>query len=291
LKKILLHIVTPGIVFLFTVSFAFAQYGKIQGKLIGNDSALAGATIRAGNLSVMSDEHGEFSLSLSPGRYKLSISFSGYQKIFKEIEIAANKVQSFEFTMMANEYLGEVVVTGSRATLKRSNLRTPVPVDVLSAARLMQTEQTTLSQMLNYTAPSVNATRQTLNEPITLRGLYPDQLLILVNGIRQHNMAWLNVGVISGILGKGSVSNDLNVIPFSAIEKIEILRDGASAQYGSDAIAGVINVLLKESTGKSSINLHSANITRAMGKIYDSNSIRVSRFMTEPASAGVKKVS
>src|SRR3954464_14447882 len=110
--------------------------------------------------------------------------------------------------------------------------------------------------MLNFVAPSFNASRQLLNEPATLRGLDPDHVLILLNGIRYHNTSWLNNGVLKGQLGRGSVGNDLNSIPFSAIEKIEVLRDGASAQYGSDAIAGVIDIQLKKSTGKTSIQLH-----------------------------------
>ena len=110
--------------------------------------------------------------------------------------------------------------------------------------------------MLNYLVPSLNAGRQELNEPVTLRGLDPDHVLILINETRYHNSAYLNNGTPKSSLGRGSVSNDLNSIPFSAIEKVEILRDGASAQYGSDAIAGVINIRLKESTGRTSIQSH-----------------------------------
>ena len=266
MKKFLLHIGTLGLTFLFTGSFAIAQYGTIKGRIIGSDTVLVAANVAAGDHSVMTDQRGEFTLTLLPGKYRLVASFSGYQKINREIEIIVNEVQSLELIMIPSEQLGEVVVIGSRSGVKRSNLHTPVPIDVLSAVQLGQTGQTSIPQMLNYTAPSVNASRQTLNEPITLRGLYPDQLLILVNGIRQHNMGWVNEGVIGGVLGKGSVSNDLNVIPFSAIDKIEILRDGASAQYGSDAIAGVINVLLKDSIGKSSINFHSGQFYQGDGQ-------------------------
>src|SRR4029453_7805983 len=101
---------------------------------------------------------------------------------------------------------------------------------------------------------------------MTLRGLNPDQLLILLNGTRYHNMAYIKADEIRGLLGKGSVSNDLNSIPFSAIEKIEILRDGASAQYGSDAIAGVINIQLKRSTGTPSVQLHTGQYYQGDGE-------------------------
>ena len=111
--------------------------------------------------------------------------------------------------------------------------------------------------MLNFTAPSFNVSRQNLLEPVMLRGLGPDHLLILMNGTRYHNPAALNQGGIKEESWAVEVfANDLNSIPFSAIEKIEILRDGASAQYGSDAIAGVMNIELKKSTGKTFINLH-----------------------------------
>ena len=103
--------------------------------------------------------------------------------------------------------------------------------------------------MFTYTAPSFQSARQTISDgtdhidPAGLRGLGPDQTLVLVNGKRRHNSALVN---INGTVGRGSVGTDLNAIPVAAIERIEVLRDGAAAQYGSDAIAGVINVVLKK---------------------------------------------
>ncbi len=120
--------------------------------------------------------------------------------------------------------------------------------------------------MLNVVAPSFNASRELLNEPATFRGLDPQHVLILLNGTRYHNMAWFYGGGLKGQLGRGSVGNDLNSIPFSAIEKVEILRDGSAAQYGSDAVAGVINIRLKESTGKTSIRLHTGQYYKGDGE-------------------------
>jgi iron complex outermembrane receptor protein len=157
--------------------------------------------------------------------------------------------------MLRDDPLGEVVVLGSRSFIQRSNLNTTVPVDVITSKELKQTAQFSLIQMLNFTAPSYNVSRESLFEPVTLRGLGPDHLLILLNGTRYHNTAYVNNGSIKGTLGLGAVTNELSSIPFSAIEKIEILRDGASAQYGSDAIAGVMNIALKKTTGKTLINL------------------------------------
>ena len=102
--------------------------------------------------------------------------------------------------------------------------------------------------MIQALAPSFNFPRPTITDgtdtvrPATLRGLGPDQVLVLINGKRRHQSALVH---INGSIGRGSTGVDLNAIPVSAIEHIEILRDGAAAQYGSDAIAGVINIVLK----------------------------------------------
>ena len=104
------------------------------------------------------------------------------------------------------------------------------------------------TRYLNYVAPSFNSGTQTVADgtdhidPASLRGLGPDQVLVLINGKRRYNTALVN---LNGTFGRGAVGTDLNAIPVSAIDRIEILRDGASAQYGSDAIAGVINIILK----------------------------------------------
>ncbi len=169
--------------------------------------------------------------------------------------------------MIAADQLEEVML-GSRSKTQRRNLTTPVPVDVFSSGKLVETGQISLTQMLNFLAPSFNASREVLNETITLRGLDPQHVLILVNGIRYHPMAWIFSGNLRGQLGKGSVGNDLNSIPFPAIEKIEIMRDGAAAQYGSDAIGGVINIILKKTTGKTSIQFKPVNFIKVMAKSF-----------------------
>ncbi|MEH3034914.1 MAG: TonB-dependent receptor [Sphingomonas adhaesiva] len=142
----------------------------------------------------------------------------------------------------------DIVVTGSRSQQARSNVDTPAPVDVVNAEQLTETGQVEVSQMINFVAPSFNSAKQTIAngtdhiDPATLRGLGPDQTLLLLNGKRQHTTALVNV---NSTVGRGSVGYDLNAIPAAAVERIEVLRDGAAAQYGSDAIAGVINVGLK----------------------------------------------
>ncbi|NJO12203.1 MAG: TonB-dependent receptor [Gammaproteobacteria bacterium] len=141
-----------------------------------------------------------------------------------------------------------VTVVGSRSTIPRSSTETAAPVDVIESRELARTGQTDLTQMVNFTAPSFNSARQTIAngtdhiDPATLRGLGPDQVLVLINGKRQHTTALVNV---NSTVGRGSVGYDLNTVPTAAIERIEVLRDGAAAQYGSDAIAGVVNIVLK----------------------------------------------
>ncbi|HEY6900958.1 MAG TPA: TonB-dependent receptor, partial [Puia sp.] len=158
--------------------------------------------------------------------------------------------------------LKEIVVVGSRSKDARSRLLTPVPVDVVRTKDIKPFAQADVSQMLTYTVPSFQSARQTISDgtdhidPAGLRGLGPDQTLVLLNGKRLHTTALVN---INGTVGRGSVGTDLNTIPAAAIERIEVLRDGASAQYGSDAIAGVINIVLKK-------NYNGFNISSMIGQ-------------------------
>lgn len=144
-----------------------------------------------------------------------------------------------------------VVSTGTRFN-DRTVVESPVPIDVILASELQQGGYTEVAQMLQALVPSFNFPRPSLTDgtdhirPATLRGLAPDQVLVLVNGKRRHTSALVNV---NGSVGRGSVSVDLNAFPASAIDRVEVLRDGASAQYGSDAIAGVMNVILRRDQG------------------------------------------
>jgi iron complex outermembrane receptor protein len=144
-----------------------------------------------------------------------------------------------------------IVVTGTRRT-DRTVADSTVPIDVISADALQNSGTTETNRLLNNLVPSFNFPQPSLTDgtdslrPATLRGLAPDQVLVLVNGKRRHISSLLN---LNGSVGRGSAGVDLNTIPPIAIERIEVLRDGASSQYGSDAIAGVINVQLKKSVG------------------------------------------
>jgi iron complex outermembrane recepter protein len=142
--------------------------------------------------------------------------------------------------------LDEIIVVGTRSQ-GRIALDSPVPVDSFSSSAMSETGQTEVGRMLQVLAPSFNFSSSTISDgtdalrPATLRGLGPDQTLVLVNGKRRHGSALVHV---NQSVGRGTAGTDLNAIPASAIKRIEVLRDGAAAQYGSDAIAGVINIVL-----------------------------------------------
>jgi iron complex outermembrane receptor protein len=138
------------------------------------------------------------------------------------------------------------VTVGSRAV--GAEVEKAVPVDVMTHDQIASTGFTETAQVIQSLAPSFNFPRPTITDgtdtvrPATLRGLGPDQVLVLINGKRRHQSALVH---LNGSVGRGSTGVDLNAIPVSAIDHIEVLRDGAAAQYGSDAIAGVINIVLK----------------------------------------------
>lgn len=167
--------------------------------------------------------------------------------------IGLASLSSVAFAQPAEDKSGEVVVVTGTRVAQRSVLDTAAAIDVISATQISQMGSSELNQALSVALPSLNFPRPGLSDgtdtirPATLRGLAPDQTLVLVNSKRRHSASLVNV---NGTVGRGSSSVDMNTIPSGIIKSVEVLRDGASAQYGSDAIAGVINVRLKEeSTG------------------------------------------
>ena len=155
-----------------------------------------------------------------------------------------NEVDSTE----APTRLEEIVVIGSRIQ-GRSITDSPVPVDLIKQEDMRNTGQLEVGRAIQRLIPSFNFSSSTISDgsdavrPATLRGMGPDQVLVLLNGKRRHGSALIHV---NRSVGRGTAGTDMNAIPMGAIKRIEVLRDGASAQYGSDAIAGVINVILKD---------------------------------------------
>lgn len=163
------------------------------------------------------------------------------------VQSAPSQEATADTSAQSDEAANQIVVIGSRVA-NRTAIDSPVPIDVISGSALQASGTGELNKTLNQLVPSFNfpqpsiADGSDVTRPATLRGLNPDQTLVLLNGKRRHVSALLN---INGTVGRGSAAVDMNMIPALAIQRVEVLRDGASSQYGSDAIAGVINVQLK----------------------------------------------
>jgi len=162
--------------------------------------------------------------------------------------IQSHKTSEIDDQKFSGPNIEEIISIGSRAK-GRTALQTPVPVDMITAQNINETGKTETGRILQSLAPSFNFSSSSISDgtdavrPATLRGLGPDQTLVLINGKRRHTSALIHVNTS---VGRGTTGVDMNAIPSSAIKHIEVLRDGASAQYGSDAIAGVINITLKD---------------------------------------------
>lgn len=167
------------------------------------------------------------------------------------------------------EGLNTIIVTGTRK-INRSATKSSQPIDIITADDLQQRTGTSeLGTALSKLIPSINFPRPSVADgtefvrPAQLKGLSPDQVLVLVNGKRRHTSAFINMG---GTIGRGSSPADLNAIPMSAVSRIEVLKDGASARYGSDAIAGVINIILKKDTKKGEVGVRYGQYTKGDGE-------------------------
>lgn len=230
---------------------ATAKAQTLTGKITDAESgvALPGAriSVNGGVQAAIARADGTYRLPVSAGTQAVRVSFIGYTPVRDTVIVGADGATRDYKMSKGGVQLDENVIIGTRAS-DRTVLNAPVPVDVLTSAEIKQTGAVETSQILQLLAPSFNFPRPTIADgtdhvrPSTLRGLGPDQVLVLINGKRRHTSALVNV---NGTIGRGSTGVDLNAIPASSIDRIEILRDGAAAQYGSDAIAGVINIILK----------------------------------------------
>jgi iron complex outermembrane receptor protein len=194
---------------------------------------------------VYSDPDGNYSIKYKNENSVIAFSYIGLAN--QEITVGSQTEVNLVLAATDN-ILGTVEIVGSRRP-NRTAVESVVPVDIIEVSQLVKTiGQPDVNQLLQFVAPSFNSNKQSGADgadhvdPATLRGLGPDQTLVLINGKRRHQSSLIN---IFGSRGRGNTGTDLNAIPVSAIDHIEILRDGAAAQYGSDAIAGVINVVLK----------------------------------------------
>lgn len=239
-----------------------AQSIKGTIKDVETGAAIPGAsvTIEGRSAGTATDGSGMYNLRVSAGTYKLKVSSVGYTTNTITVTVGSEGITQDIVLTQSNASLNEVIVTGTRSG-GRVKTESPVPVDIINVKELTtQSPQNNLTQILNSVAPSFTSNSTTVADgtdhidPAQLRGLGPDQVLVLLNGKRRHTSSLVNV---NGSPGRGSVGTDLNAIPAFAIDKIEVLRDGAAAQYGSDAIAGIVNVGMKKATGKLELALYS----------------------------------
>lgn len=236
------------ILFLLTL-FSYSIFGQNVTGIVKdeNNETLTGVTVilKGTSVGTITDFDGRYEIKAAVGE-KLIFSYVGYNTVEKTVEGS-----TLNITLSPGVSLQEITLIGSRNPA-RTALNSLSPVDVIDVSELTsRSPQVNLNQILNFVAPSFNSNTQTIADgtdhidPASLRGLGPDQVLVLINGKRRHSSSLVNV---NGSFGKGSVGTDLNAIPTGSIKRIEVLRDGAAAQYGSDAIAGVINIVLENTT-------------------------------------------
>jgi iron complex outermembrane receptor protein len=243
-----------ALVFLLVPSFVAAQNGVIRGRVADSTGAAvahAAVIIEGRMLRTTTTDEGAYELRGVPaGTWTVAARALGYRPGSIRVTLAAGATARQDFTLVAQPISVAAidVVVGSRAQHVAAD-ELAVPVDIFPAELLQQQGTSETSQILQAVAPSVNFPHQSVTDatdivrPFTLRGLSPDHTLVLLDGYRRHQMAVVNTFAYGTAAGSSGV--DMNAIPSSAIDRIEVLRDGASAQYGSDAIAGVVNLVTR----------------------------------------------
>ena len=246
---------------------ALAQEVTLEGKVSGTDVSgtgsealvkLVGVNIAVENTltGTTTGSDGTFTLKVKNLPVTLVVTYIGYKKQTISVESDQFLDIVLQEDVLAFE---DIVVVGSRFQT-RTSITSPVPIDNIKLRDLKATAQVAMDKMLHYVVPSFNSTQQTISDatahfdPADLRGLGPSRTLVLINGKRKNPSSLV---YINDTPGKGDVGVDMNSIPVSAIKRIEVLRDGASAQYGSDAIAGVLNVVLNDEAEATNINAYS----------------------------------
>jgi len=260
-----------AILLLFGAS-AWAQ-GTVQGKVTdSNGEALIGVSIGAVGTgkSTASDSNGKYSLPLPNGSYQINFAYTGFKPASQSVTVSGSNVM-LDVSMESSDLtLDEVVIsTGSRNT-QRTITDSPLPIDILSANDIRSTGQPSFDRALTYRVPSFNSVQTPVNDatslldPYEIRNMGPSRTLVLINGKRKNTSSLVYIQTSPG---RGEGGADLSAIPTEAIKRVEILRDGASAQYGSDAIAGVMNVILKDRYDYGSVTLNTGITTEGDGEM------------------------
>ncbi len=249
---------------LVSINFATSQ---VTGKVSGADGTpITGVNVveKGTSNGAISDFDGNYEINAASNA-TLVFSYVGYET--QEVAVANQSVVNV--TLQDGSSLDEVILVGSR-TAPRSNADSPLPVDVLQAKELSSTGQATFDKALQYKIPSFNTVQTPVNDatslldPYEIRNMGPSRTLILINGKRKNLSALLYTQTSPG---RGETGADISAIPTDAIKRVEILRDGASAQYGSDAIAGVMNIILKDNVTEGSATLRTGITSEGDGEM------------------------
>ncbi|UZO79697.1 TonB-dependent receptor [Aquimarina sp. ERC-38] len=259
----------------FIFLFLLCQLGWAQQVITGTVIDAAGTPLPGVNIiekgtnnGTVTDFNGVYTLEASPTG-TLVFSYIG----FTTEEVAINNQATIDVTLISGNALEEIVLVGTRS-LPRSNTVSALPVDILPAEELASTGQVTFDKALQYKIPSFNTVQTPVNDatslldPYEIRNMGPSRTLILINGKRKNLSSLLYTQTSPG---RGETGADISGIPTEAIKRVEILRDGASAQYGSDAIAGVMNIVLKDDADTGAINLRTGFTSEGDGENYGIN--------------------
>ena len=267
-----MSIAMAAIAIMLAPSAAGAQGAGISGIVTDTTGGvLPGVTVEVrdaagGVQTAFTDGTGMYSVTLQPGTYNVTITLPGFNVVTREVTVAAGAMVTVD-AELGIAFAETVAVVGTR-TEPRSITASPVPIDVIRAQDFVSQGDVDLTNQLRTVVPSFNVNTQPISDaativrPANLRNMAPDHTLILVNGKRRHRaavIAWLGNGIADGAQGP-----DLSSIPSIALRQVEVLRDGAAAQYGSDAIAGVINFELKNARSGGSVEFRT-------GQFYDGN--------------------
>ena len=242
------------IVVLNCAAWLFAQDGSISGTVSdadGNPLAGANVSVEGTSMGAATITSGAYSISGVPaGSYTVTASFIGYESSNQSVDVGAGSAQA-DFSLATSALAGaDVFVTGTRAAA-RTAMKSPTPIDGFDDLSLRRQGNGDLTETLKNLVPSFNATPLTGDgaafvRPTSMRGLPPDNILVMTNSKRRHRSALISH--FGAAMNVGAQAVDVGMIPSIAIKKLEVLRDGAAAQYGSDAIAGVMNFMLKDNS-------------------------------------------
>jgi iron complex outermembrane receptor protein len=238
--------------------------GVVQDAQTGETLIGASILIQGTASGSISDVDGSFALRVPELPVVLSVSYVGYATVLVEV---ADGQQEVSIALARQQEADDLLAVGTRF-VARSAASSPVPIDNITHEELLATGQPTLAQALMYAVPAFNTSQQAVSDatahfdPTDLRALGPSRMLVLVNGKRRHASA---LAYINDTPGKSEAGIDWASIPLSAVERVEVLRDGASAQYGSDAIAGVVNIVLKDAYSGSGLRLFAGGTAQGDG--------------------------